>query len=854
MAVWNLLISMVAGAALAVALAVIYLCAVSGDLKLALRRDASILLLRDLLNANTEGAKSALEQQAQQAAATGSTGRAFVVERVRAYEGPRGVKNGGYGFEKMTDQPQAYEFPRGRRRSKWLIVIEMEHPDVLLQQLDALCAGAWGILLALNAKDAARWRDQAQVSSERFRDVKLVDEVELDTLPFETLRGRKTMWNTNAAFRKNVAYLTSIWQGAQWILESHTGVHTMVGLIDDLLTAFHNSSAANFDGRCSSVAFDTESDSDRGSPRMTLVNPYRDLGLFLNTSVDASKWPLGYPLDAILRARPTLLRTDAESAHAECLENVAILHSLESGDADTDSFYQATVPAFKKASRLAQSQRVGLDLVKLGGAKSHKVMSVYGAIGSLHRVAVSAPLAFVPVSPMHSPDILRSFFAQRVLWMTPWRTAFSTPFMARNASSPVAVAMNDSEFDRHLRSSAILSALDRWACGHGTTIACMEQLYIDMYEHDVLRLEDVQVMRSFLFDLSRLLNDHPANTAVSLDSHTEHNRSAAQNDESVAICLSGTTRSLIRTAPSLLRNLILTIPAKYCVYPVPVPLGSAFFLDFSFGIIGTACEIVAAPDRDYAADMLHFKQEYSEYPWGACWRSTQANDSRCYKRALGDLNTFGPVTHGSSLAQTYGVHVCETVLKAHEAESSHQFDRVVLTRPDMFWGLPHAQLDGMDIQAVHIPEGTDFTGLNDRHFIFNREHFRAFAGIYPTMLAGQSTGRMVFGLMMPTSGCYNREKAVKNWLVQYLHIRVNRFVAYYAIACNPVLFEDASFTDLVRREFRKPQCTSDELRQAVHKRVWRDDPLWENAAVGPIRFRKWLEADRLAAVYMDRMK
>jgi hypothetical protein len=49
-----------------------------------------------------------------------------------------------------------------------------------------------------------------------------------------------------------------------------------------------------------------------------------------------------------------------------------------------------------------------------------------------------------------------------------------------------------------------------------------------------------------------------------------------------------------------------------------------------------------------------------------------------------------------------------------------RYDRFVITRSDFVWSCPHPPLSILDRDAIWLPDGEDWGGLNDRHFVVSR--------------------------------------------------------------------------------------------------------------------------------------
>ena len=51
-----------------------------------------------------------------------------------------------------------------------------------------------------------------------------------------------------------------------------------------------------------------------------------------------------------------------------------------------------------------------------------------------------------------------------------------------------------------------------------------------------------------------------------------------------------------------------------------------------------------------------------------------------------------------------------------------KYDRFIITRSDYFYGAPHPSCDLLDPTFAWLPEGEDYRGLCDRHWVLSRDH------------------------------------------------------------------------------------------------------------------------------------
>ena len=98
------------------------------------------------------------------------------------------------------------------------------------------------------------------------------------------------------------------------------------------------------------------------------------------------------------------------------------------------------------------------------------------------------------------------------------------------------------------------------------------------------------------------------------------------------------------------------------------------------------------------------------------------------------------------------------------------YDRVVLTRPDHYYACPHPNLTVSGVE-VHIPEGQDYDGVNDRHAVFAFASRARVLAMLPWMAAHD------------TPITYSFEAALKAYF-RSEHLAVRRFRRVMALLVN----------------------------------------------------------------------
>lgn len=229
------------------------------------------------------------------------------------------------------------------------------------------------------------------------------------------------------------------------------------------------------------------------------INPYPYFGA-------PDTWPRGIPLEDI---RPSTLTPLTETAGPP--KSLGVLQSLANHDPDVDAIYRlGPLPLpfyFAGGSNIV----VGLP------PKSSSGMAPYNAQATLHfQKAFWAMLLPVTVHGRVS-DIWRSYFAQALFADIDLAVAFASPWVNqfRNAHNYLA----DFNAEQHLyeRSSALVAYLaHEWQCSQEPfdLSQCFHRLYVDMYEHGILELVDVELADAWLQDLVAIGYPFPSRQVV----------------------------------------------------------------------------------------------------------------------------------------------------------------------------------------------------------------------------------------------------------------------------------------------------------------------------------------------------
>jgi len=151
------------------------------------------------------------------------------------------------------------------------------------------------------------------------------------------------------------------------------------------------------------------------------------------------------------------------------------------------------------------------------GGHHHRLVSLragtmmpYNAQATLHSYEALWGL-LLPIS-VHGrvTDIWRAYFTQRLLWDVGSRIAFSTPWVTQYRNAHNYLADFNSELPLYQQSGALIDALLHWRPKAPTLPGRLEELYVLMYEMNLLGLEDVRLAQAWLADLVRIGYRFPA--------------------------------------------------------------------------------------------------------------------------------------------------------------------------------------------------------------------------------------------------------------------------------------------------------------------------------------------------------
>ena len=212
-------------------------------------------------------------------------------------------------------------------------------------------------------------------------------------------------------------------------------------------------------------------------------NPYPTLG----APTLLPSWPRGLPLSHIkfpeCHSTPTVPR---DINH----QSIAVLQSLADHQPDVDAIYRITMPIPFSFRRSSNTRPL---LVPRG------VLTPYNAQATLHfQVGFWALLLPITVHGRVS-DIWRSYFAQRLFWDVGLQAGFfARPLVVQKRNPHSNLGDLDAERDLYQKSEQLVEFLGRWKGKGKTLVERTEELWVTLYEHQYIEMNDVLLLQQWL--------------------------------------------------------------------------------------------------------------------------------------------------------------------------------------------------------------------------------------------------------------------------------------------------------------------------------------------------------------------
>eukprot|EP00198_Chlamydomonas_reinhardtii_P006991 XP_001696327.1 predicted protein [Chlamydomonas reinhardtii] len=227
----------------------------------------------------------------------------------------------------------------------------------------------------------------------------------------------------------------------------------------------------------------------------TVFNPYPHWGV--------DTWPRGFPLTQITNVTTRTGVRPAASTNAPALPpRVCALQSLANADPDVDALYRLTggLPLYFPPQRAWLAYPAG-------------TYAPFNAQATLFDArALSAALALPVTVHGRVSDIWRSYIMQRAMWDLGCGLAFADPWVTQYRNAHKYLKDFSSELDLYLKTEGLLVVLNglafppdwRFASPDAQLAGRVLALYVALYEHGLLEVEDVLMVHAYLSDLGAL--------------------------------------------------------------------------------------------------------------------------------------------------------------------------------------------------------------------------------------------------------------------------------------------------------------------------------------------------------------
>lgn len=327
--------------------------------------------------------------------------------------------------------------------------------------------------------------------------------------------------------RKNIGYLFAVHHGAKVLFDfDDDNILTPVLLNTDLAPPFFWMDQVSRD------VIDEWSESSMLLQFLDAVNMSKDQRLsfnpfkYMNPSV-AKSWPRGFPLDD--------LQEDFEAEPRKVLvgdlpyKNIGVIQALCDGNPDTDAIFRltrhkATDFTFRRtASSLPlmvpfseyqcfvsdsfcpkQNLMLRLNLFHKGHYTPYNAQATTHLYNSFWGL-------YLPISvPGRVTDIWRSYIVQRLMKDVGLYLVYSQPIVQHKRSPHDYLADFTAEMDLYHKTAKLINHLDRWSSIKANFSDRVIDLWVELFEHDYLGMEDVIAVREWLNVLISIGYEFPA--------------------------------------------------------------------------------------------------------------------------------------------------------------------------------------------------------------------------------------------------------------------------------------------------------------------------------------------------------
>ena len=288
--------------------------------------------------------------------------------------------------------------------------------------------------------------------------------------------------------RKNLGYLFAIQHGAEFIFDFDDDNYILVDDDDQTMDILQLGNKAK-NGSVNNMTLSNVKVIMQGP---TAFNHHPIMGSSQNIS-----WARGFPIDLIQnKYTQGAIAYEQDLAFVDHATNkkIGVIQYLADGNPDIDAIHRLTKPLPLTFSSSSTSSIL----------VPYHSYAPYNAQATIHTRA-SFWATLLPTSvPGRVSDIWRSYFAQCIFKDIGLQLVFSSPIIEQKRNEHDYMKDYNAESDLYVKSGVLIDFLSSWTSDHTTLPERMEQLWIDLYEHGYIDIEDVHSVKLWLGALKEI--------------------------------------------------------------------------------------------------------------------------------------------------------------------------------------------------------------------------------------------------------------------------------------------------------------------------------------------------------------
>lgn len=292
----------------------------------------------------------------------------------------------------------------------------------------------------------------------------------------------------NDLSRKNVGFLFAIAHGAKVVYEFDRDV-----VLKDHAFGLHQDYVPPF-----TLTVRYLNDGSSFGNTSSAFNPLP----FMGPSVK-NIWPRGFPLSEIKESsgfNPVFLSGMLQFGQLSH-ESIGVIQILADGDPDVDAIYHLT----RSLPVVFDSSSNASHLLAPSTA-----YTPYNAQATAHLYKAFWGLAMPSTVSRRTSDIWRAYASQRIMKDVGIGVMYAPPRVYRETRWRNYIDDLTEESELYLKTGDLLAFLDGWSDSASTLPARIENLWIALYEHRFVELEDVSIIQEWLLALAAVGYQFPS--------------------------------------------------------------------------------------------------------------------------------------------------------------------------------------------------------------------------------------------------------------------------------------------------------------------------------------------------------